>query len=159
MSPCHARTHAGQYLEPKKKKKSGKSAEQREASVSVLACAWTALSALSLLPTTTTTTRIRGQRRGLPESPPWGRREGSLPGGGAPARNFTQATFSTEVRPRSVTYLARSPAEPEDMFCRNQTARATVARGSALEMEIRRGKFRRSVFQDTSQVDADGPPG
>ncbi|XP_056139204.1 rhotekin isoform X5 [Lampris incognitus] len=37
------------------------------------------------------------------------------------------------------------------MFCRNQTARATVARGSALEMEIRRGKFRRSVFLDTSQ--------
>uniref|UniRef100_A0A8C4E7G5 Rhotekin a n=1 Tax=Dicentrarchus labrax TaxID=13489 RepID=A0A8C4E7G5_DICLA len=37
------------------------------------------------------------------------------------------------------------------MFCRNQTARATVARGSALEMEIRRGKFRKSVFLDTSQ--------
>lgn len=41
----------------------------------------------------------------------------------------------------------------ETMFCRNQTARATVARGSALEMEIRRGKFRKSVFLDTSQVD------
>ncbi|XP_030214115.1 rhotekin isoform X2 [Gadus morhua] len=37
------------------------------------------------------------------------------------------------------------------MFCRNQTTRATVARGSALEMEIRRGKFRRSLFLDTSQ--------
>ncbi|XP_034094337.1 rhotekin isoform X4 [Gymnodraco acuticeps] len=37
------------------------------------------------------------------------------------------------------------------MFCRNQTTRATVARGSALEMEIRRGKFRKSVFLDTSQ--------
>ncbi|TNN50246.1 Rhotekin [Liparis tanakae] len=37
------------------------------------------------------------------------------------------------------------------MFCRNQTTRATVARGSALEMEIRRGKFRRSVFLDTAQ--------
>ncbi|XP_068616750.1 rhotekin [Brachionichthys hirsutus] len=37
------------------------------------------------------------------------------------------------------------------MFCRNQTARATVARGSALEMEIRRGRFRKSVFLDTSQ--------
>ncbi|KAL0979763.1 hypothetical protein UPYG_G00189340 [Umbra pygmaea] len=37
------------------------------------------------------------------------------------------------------------------MFCRNQTTRATVARGSALEMEIRRGKFRRSVFLDTLQ--------
>ncbi|KAM9744082.1 rhotekin isoform 1-T1 [Menidia menidia] len=37
------------------------------------------------------------------------------------------------------------------MFCRNQTSRATVARGSALEMEIRRGKFRRSVFSDASQ--------
>lgn len=33
-----------------------------------------------------------------------------------------------------------------------------MARGSALEMEIRRGKFRKSVFQDTSQVDSDGPP-
>ncbi|XP_036385937.1 rhotekin-like isoform X2 [Megalops cyprinoides] len=37
------------------------------------------------------------------------------------------------------------------MFCRNQTTRATVARGSALEMEIRRGKFRMSVFLDTLQ--------
>ncbi|XP_067262216.1 rhotekin isoform X1 [Chanodichthys erythropterus] len=37
------------------------------------------------------------------------------------------------------------------MFCRNQTARATVARGSALEMEIRRGKFRQSVFMETPQ--------
>ncbi|XP_053727173.1 rhotekin isoform X2 [Synchiropus splendidus] len=37
------------------------------------------------------------------------------------------------------------------MFCRNQTSRATVARGSALEMEIRRGKFRQSVFLKTSQ--------
>ncbi|XP_041956748.1 rhotekin isoform X1 [Alosa sapidissima] len=37
------------------------------------------------------------------------------------------------------------------MFCRNQTARATIARGSALEMEIRRGKFRRSIFLDTLQ--------
>ncbi|XP_029573734.1 rhotekin isoform X5 [Salmo trutta] len=36
------------------------------------------------------------------------------------------------------------------MFCRNQT-RATIARCSALEMEIRRGKFRRSVFLDTLQ--------
>lgn len=38
------------------------------------------------------------------------------------------------------------------MLCRNQTARATIARGSALEMEIRRGKFRRSIFLDTLQV-------
>ncbi|XP_022523311.1 rhotekin isoform X1 [Astyanax mexicanus] len=37
------------------------------------------------------------------------------------------------------------------MFCRNQTARATIARGSALEMEIRRGKFRQSIFMDTPQ--------
>ncbi|XP_067294404.1 rhotekin isoform X4 [Pseudorasbora parva] len=37
------------------------------------------------------------------------------------------------------------------MFCRNQTARATIARGSALEMEIRRGKFRQSVFMETPQ--------
>ncbi|XP_023673711.1 rhotekin isoform X1 [Paramormyrops kingsleyae] len=37
------------------------------------------------------------------------------------------------------------------MFCRNQTTRATVARGSALEMEIRRGKFRMSIFMDSSQ--------
>ncbi|XP_069043584.1 rhotekin isoform X5 [Lepisosteus oculatus] len=37
------------------------------------------------------------------------------------------------------------------MFCRNQTTRATVARGSALEMEILRGKFRRSIFVDTLQ--------
>ncbi|XP_056890024.1 rhotekin isoform X1 [Takifugu flavidus] len=37
------------------------------------------------------------------------------------------------------------------MFCRNQTARATVARGSALEMEIRRGRFRRSAVLDPSQ--------
>ncbi|XP_012992310.1 rhotekin isoform X2 [Esox lucius] len=37
------------------------------------------------------------------------------------------------------------------MFCRNQTTRATVARCSALEMEIRRGRFRRSVFLETLQ--------
>ncbi|KAJ8006184.1 hypothetical protein DPEC_G00125600 [Dallia pectoralis] len=37
------------------------------------------------------------------------------------------------------------------MFCRNQPTRATVARGSALEMEIRRGRFRRSVYLDTLQ--------
>uniref|UniRef100_A0A8C4RXL2 Rhotekin b n=1 Tax=Erpetoichthys calabaricus TaxID=27687 RepID=A0A8C4RXL2_ERPCA len=37
------------------------------------------------------------------------------------------------------------------MFCRNQSSRATVARGSALEMEIKRGKFRRSVYLDTLQ--------
>ncbi|XP_036383910.1 rhotekin isoform X2 [Megalops cyprinoides] len=37
------------------------------------------------------------------------------------------------------------------MFCRNQTTRATVARSSAMEMEIRRGKFRRSIFFDTLQ--------
>ncbi|XP_028313536.1 rhotekin isoform X4 [Gouania willdenowi] len=37
------------------------------------------------------------------------------------------------------------------MFNRNHTTRATVARGSALEMEIRRGKFRRSLFLETSQ--------
>ncbi|XP_060763168.1 rhotekin isoform X1 [Neoarius graeffei] len=37
------------------------------------------------------------------------------------------------------------------MFCRNQSSRATIARGSALEMELRRGKFRQSVFMDTPQ--------
>ncbi|XP_061673480.1 rhotekin isoform X2 [Syngnathoides biaculeatus] len=37
------------------------------------------------------------------------------------------------------------------MFCRNQTTRATVARGSALEMEIRRGRFRKSLYVNTSQ--------
>lgn len=41
---------------------------------------------------------------------------------------------------------------PASMFCRNQTTRATVARGSALEMEIRRGKFRKSLYVKTSQV-------
>ncbi|XP_036443944.1 rhotekin 2b isoform X2 [Colossoma macropomum] len=37
------------------------------------------------------------------------------------------------------------------MFCRNQTSRATVARGSAVEMEVRRGHFRLSVFEDSAQ--------
>ncbi|XP_063313586.1 rhotekin isoform X2 [Pelobates fuscus] len=37
------------------------------------------------------------------------------------------------------------------MFCRNHRSRVTVARCSALEMEIRRGRFRRSVFIDTPQ--------
>ncbi|XP_049572592.1 rhotekin isoform X2 [Syngnathus scovelli] len=37
------------------------------------------------------------------------------------------------------------------MFCRNQTTRATVARGSALEMEIRRGKYRKSLYVNTTQ--------
>ncbi|KAL4623247.1 rhotekin isoform X7, partial [Arapaima gigas] len=40
---------------------------------------------------------------------------------------------------------------PERMFCRNQTSRATVARGSALEMELRRGRFTRSVLLDAPQ--------
>lgn len=48
--------------------------------------------------------------------------------------------------------LKERERQQETMFCRNQTARATVARGSALEMEIRRGKFRKSVFLDKSQV-------
>ncbi|XP_022532314.1 rhotekin 2b isoform X1 [Astyanax mexicanus] len=37
------------------------------------------------------------------------------------------------------------------MFCRNQSSRATVARGSAVEMEVRRGHFRLSVFEDSAQ--------
>ncbi|XP_053466846.1 rhotekin isoform X1 [Ictalurus furcatus] len=37
------------------------------------------------------------------------------------------------------------------MFCRNQSTRVTIARGSALEMELRRGKFRQSIFMDTPQ--------
>lgn len=38
------------------------------------------------------------------------------------------------------------------MFCRNQTSRATVARGSAMEMEVKRGRFRLSVLEDSAQV-------
>uniref|UniRef100_A0A8C0J326 Rhotekin n=1 Tax=Chelonoidis abingdonii TaxID=106734 RepID=A0A8C0J326_CHEAB len=37
------------------------------------------------------------------------------------------------------------------MFCRNHRSRVTVARGSALEMEIRRGRFRLSLLGDTPQ--------
>ncbi|NXW86916.1 RTKN protein, partial [Alopecoenas beccarii] len=37
------------------------------------------------------------------------------------------------------------------MFCRNQRSRVTVARGSALEMEIRRGRCRLSLLADTAQ--------
>ncbi|KAG1943600.1 rhotekin isoform b [Pimephales promelas] len=37
------------------------------------------------------------------------------------------------------------------MFCRNQTSRATVARGSAMEMEVKRGRFRMSVLEDSAQ--------
>ncbi|XP_051536792.1 rhotekin-like isoform X2 [Myxocyprinus asiaticus] len=37
------------------------------------------------------------------------------------------------------------------MFCRNQTSRATVARGSAMEMEVKRGRFRLSVLEDSAQ--------
>ncbi|XP_056586750.1 rhotekin 2b isoform X2 [Triplophysa dalaica] len=37
------------------------------------------------------------------------------------------------------------------MFCRNKTSRATVARGSALEMEVKRGQFRLSVLEDSAQ--------
>ncbi|XP_053560373.1 rhotekin isoform X2 [Bombina bombina] len=37
------------------------------------------------------------------------------------------------------------------MFCRNHRSRVTVARCSALEMEIRRGRFRRSMLFDTPQ--------
>ncbi|XP_063781726.1 rhotekin isoform X5 [Pseudophryne corroboree] len=37
------------------------------------------------------------------------------------------------------------------MFCRNHRSRVTVARCSALEMEIRRGRFRRSMLVDTPQ--------
>ncbi|TFJ98160.1 T-cell receptor alpha chain V region CTL-L17 [Platysternon megacephalum] len=38
------------------------------------------------------------------------------------------------------------------MFCRNHRSRVTVARGSALEMEIRRGRFRLSLLGDTPQL-------
>ncbi|GAB1290974.1 Rhotekin [Apodemus speciosus] len=34
------------------------------------------------------------------------------------------------------------------MFSRNHRSRITVARGSALEMEFKRGRFRLSVFSD-----------
>ncbi|XP_077050257.1 rhotekin 2b [Siphateles boraxobius] len=37
------------------------------------------------------------------------------------------------------------------MFGRNQTSRATVARGSAMEMEVKRGRFRLSVLEDSAQ--------
>ncbi|XP_055036369.2 rhotekin 2b isoform X1 [Misgurnus anguillicaudatus] len=37
------------------------------------------------------------------------------------------------------------------MFCRNQSSRVTVARGSALEMEVKRGQFRLSVLEDSAQ--------
>uniref|UniRef100_A0A8C8S7C2 Rhotekin n=1 Tax=Pelusios castaneus TaxID=367368 RepID=A0A8C8S7C2_9SAUR len=37
------------------------------------------------------------------------------------------------------------------MFCRNHRSRVTVARGSALEMEIRRGRFRLSLLGETPQ--------
>ncbi|CAB1449139.1 unnamed protein product [Pleuronectes platessa] len=52
---------------------------------------------------------------------------------------------------RTIRVWSGLPGSTETMFCRNQTTRATVARGSALEMEIRRGKFRKSVFLDSSQ--------
>ncbi|KAH1169954.1 hypothetical protein KIL84_000939 [Mauremys mutica] len=44
------------------------------------------------------------------------------------------------------------------MFCRNHRSRVTVARGSALEMEIRRGRFRLSLLGDTPQVGTPGQP-
>ncbi|XP_052393840.1 rhotekin isoform X2 [Carassius gibelio] len=37
------------------------------------------------------------------------------------------------------------------MFCRNQTSRATVARGSAMEMEVKRGRFRLSMLEDSAE--------
>lgn len=38
------------------------------------------------------------------------------------------------------------------MFSRNHRSRVTVARGSALEMEFKRGRFRLSVFSDPPEV-------
>ncbi|TRY89100.1 hypothetical protein DNTS_004571 [Danionella cerebrum] len=47
--------------------------------------------------------------------------------------------------------LGEGPKQKSRMFRRNQSSRATIARGSALEMEIRRGKFRQSVLMETPQ--------
>lgn len=38
------------------------------------------------------------------------------------------------------------------MFSRNHRSRVTVARGSALEMEFKRGRFRLSLFSDQPEV-------
>lgn len=38
------------------------------------------------------------------------------------------------------------------MFSRNHRSRVTVARGSALEMEFKRGRFRLSLFSDPPEV-------
>lgn len=43
------------------------------------------------------------------------------------------------------------------MFARNHRSRVTVARGSALEMEFKRGRFRLSVFSDSPEVSARVP--
>lgn len=45
------------------------------------------------------------------------------------------------------------------MFSRNHRSRVTVARGSALEMEFRRGRFRLSVFCDPPEVRGPGQRG
>lgn len=44
------------------------------------------------------------------------------------------------------------------MFSRNDRSRVTVARGSALEMEFKRGRFRLSLFSDQPEVSARIPP-
>lgn len=43
------------------------------------------------------------------------------------------------------------------MFSRNHRSRVTVARGSALEMEFKRGRFRLSLFSDPPEVRAPRP--
>lgn len=44
------------------------------------------------------------------------------------------------------------------MFSRNHRSRVTVARGSALEMEFKRGRFRLSLLSDPPEVRAPRPP-
>lgn len=153
VSSCHRWTHEGQSLG----KKSEKSVERKEQPEDLYTgCFWNSLSS----------PHIRGIGRiwfvGLPADPlgvppPVGPR--LVPPGSASHRfsvRFLQ--FALTLFRLWLFFFPRArlsvkfPQEAETMFCRNQTARATVARGSALEMEIRRGKFRKSVFQDTSQV-------
>ncbi|KAF6321685.1 rhotekin [Rhinolophus ferrumequinum] len=44
------------------------------------------------------------------------------------------------------------------MFSRNDRSRVTVARGSALEMEFKRGRFRLSLFSDQPELGEQLPP-
>lgn len=77
------------------------------------------------------------------------------PAGGRVSRDFSQGDEAEPGGPGSAQGGQKRRAA--SMFSRNHRSRVTVARGSALEMEFKRGRFRLSLFSDPPEVRAPHP--